>query len=118
MRLNYREIEQYESPERLIRDHVIRGEIVRAYTLVDEFLNALLCNHFSAEWDALIASRGIREPIAFFCYFLKSCSELSGHSKARDESQLMTARLVRCNFDPHRPSLKELAGKRYTSIWS
>lgn len=51
LRLNYREIEEYEPPERiprlrLARDHLIRGEIVMAYTLVDEFLNAILCNHF------------------------------------------------------------------------
>ncbi len=51
LRLNYREIEAYEPEERLprlkiVRDHLIRGEIVMAYTLVDEFLNAILCSHF------------------------------------------------------------------------
>lgn len=51
LRLNYREIKQCDSSERLprlqvIRDHIIRGEIVLAYTFVDECLNALLCNHF------------------------------------------------------------------------
>ena len=49
--MNYREIEEYDPEERrprvnLIRDHLVRGEIVLAYTLVDEFLNAILCNHF------------------------------------------------------------------------
>jgi hypothetical protein len=51
LRMNYREIEKYEPAERtprlkLVRDHLVRGEIVLAYTLVDEFLNAILCNHF------------------------------------------------------------------------
>lgn len=51
MRLNYREIAKYESDERLprlrlVRDHLVRGEIVLAYTLIDEFLNAILCDHF------------------------------------------------------------------------
>ncbi len=51
LRLNYREIEEYDPAERttrlnLVRHQLIRGEIVMAYTLVDEFLNAILCNHF------------------------------------------------------------------------
>lgn len=51
LRLNYREIGEYESAERfprlkLVRDHLVRGEIVLAYTLIDEFLNAILCDHF------------------------------------------------------------------------
>lgn len=51
LRMNYREIERYEPAERtprlkLVRDHLVRGEIVLAYTLVDEFLNVILCNHF------------------------------------------------------------------------
>lgn len=51
LRMNYREIEKYEPAERtprlkLVRDHLVRGEIVLAYTLVDEFLNAILCDHF------------------------------------------------------------------------
>lgn len=41
MRMNYREIERYEPAERtprlkLVRDYLVRGEIVLAYTLVDE----------------------------------------------------------------------------------
>jgi hypothetical protein len=51
LRMNYREIEEYEPAERtprlrLVRDHLVRGEIVLAYTLIDEFLNALLVDHF------------------------------------------------------------------------
>jgi len=51
LRMNYREIEDYEPEERLTRlklarDHLVRGEIVMSYTLVDEFLNAILCAHF------------------------------------------------------------------------
>jgi hypothetical protein len=51
LRLNYREIQEYEreswSPRlKLIRDHLIRGEIVLEYTFVDEFLNSILCDHF------------------------------------------------------------------------
>lgn len=51
LRMNYREIKDYEPAERtprlkLIRDHLIRGEIVLAYTFIDENLNAILCHHF------------------------------------------------------------------------
>jgi len=51
LRMNHREIESCRPSERtaglnLIRDHLVRGEIVRSYTLVDEFLNVILCNHF------------------------------------------------------------------------
>ena len=51
LRMNYREIGQYEPAERtprlkLVRDHLVRGEIVLANTLLDEFLNVILCDHF------------------------------------------------------------------------
>jgi hypothetical protein len=51
LRLNYREIHQYDPEERaprlkLTADHFVRGEIVLAYTLIDEFLSAILCHHF------------------------------------------------------------------------
>lgn len=51
LRLNYREIKNYEPAKRtprlrLIQDHLIRGEIVLAYAFTDEHLNAILCNHF------------------------------------------------------------------------
>lgn len=51
LRMNYREIERYEPAERTprlkpVRDHLVRGQIVIAYTLVDEFLNVILCDHF------------------------------------------------------------------------
>jgi len=51
LRLNHREIANYEPAERtprlqLTRDHLVRGEIVRAYTFVDEMLNVILCEHF------------------------------------------------------------------------
>lgn len=51
LRMNYREIESYEPDQRtprlnLIRDHLVRGEIVLAYTYVDENMNAILSAHF------------------------------------------------------------------------
>ena len=51
LRLDYRAIQRYKPHERtprlkLVRDHLVRGEIVLAYTLIDEFLNVILCNHF------------------------------------------------------------------------
>jgi hypothetical protein len=49
--MNYREISECEPAERtprlkLVRDHLVRGEIVLGYTFIDECLNALLCDHF------------------------------------------------------------------------
>lgn len=51
LRINYREIVEYEPDERAprlrkVRDHVVRGEIVLSYALIDEFLNLILCKHF------------------------------------------------------------------------
>lgn len=51
LRMNYREIEEYEPAERtprlkLVRDHIVRGEIVLAYTFIDESLNGILCRQF------------------------------------------------------------------------
>lgn len=51
LRMNYREIKDYEPAERtprlkLTRDFLIRGEIVLAYTFIDENLNVILCHHF------------------------------------------------------------------------
>lgn len=51
LRLNYREIKGYDPAIRttrleVIREHLIRGEIVLAYTFIDENLNIILCNHF------------------------------------------------------------------------
>jgi hypothetical protein len=49
--LDFYDIERYEPGARtalleLAKDHIIRGEVVRSYTLVDEFLNAGGCNYF------------------------------------------------------------------------
>ena len=51
LRLNYREIRTYEKESwtprlKRVRDHFIRGEVILEYTLVDEFLNNILCHHF------------------------------------------------------------------------
>jgi hypothetical protein len=51
LRMNYREIIEYEPAERtprlnLVRDHQVRGEIVLAYTFIDEHLNVILRHHF------------------------------------------------------------------------
>jgi hypothetical protein len=51
LHLNYREIREYEPESRTVRleqvkRHFVRGEVVLQYTLVDEFLNNMLCHHF------------------------------------------------------------------------
>ena len=51
LHLNYREIQEYERESRttrleLVKRHFIRGEVVLQYTLVDEFLNNILCRYF------------------------------------------------------------------------
>jgi len=51
LHLNYREIREYDRDSRstrleLIKRHFIRGDIVIQYTLMDEFLSAMLCHHF------------------------------------------------------------------------
>ena len=49
--LNYKQILDYERPARthllrLMLDHLIRGDIIRHYTLIDEHLNVELCAYF------------------------------------------------------------------------
>lgn len=49
--LDYREIRDYEEAARTlhlerIKRHLIRGEVVGEYTLIDEFLNNRLCRYF------------------------------------------------------------------------
>jgi len=49
--LDYREIGDYEEAARTpqlerIKRHLIRGEVVGEYTLIDEFLNNRLCHYF------------------------------------------------------------------------
>lgn len=51
LRLDYRNIQGYERESRTprlehVRRHFVRGEVVLQYTLVDEFLNNILCHHF------------------------------------------------------------------------
>lgn len=51
LRLNYREIETYKRSIRLprlklVKDNFVRGEIILAYTFIDECLSNFLCQHF------------------------------------------------------------------------
>jgi hypothetical protein len=79
LRVNYREIGEYEPGDRLtrlklVRDHLIRGEIVMGYTLVDEFLNAILCGHFFGQKSSHIRLWKTKRFKNFNYFFLEKLS--------------------------------------------
>lgn len=88
LRINYREIIEYEPDERTprllkTRDHIVRGEIVLSYALIDEFLNFILCRHFFGRKSSLQKLWKTKRFKTFNYFFLEKLSLMEKLSYVR-----------------------------------
>lgn len=79
LRLDYREIQKYERESwtpRLehVKRHFVRGEVVLQYTLIDEYLNNILCHHFFGRKVSFIKLWKTKRFRTFNYFFLEKLS--------------------------------------------
>jgi len=90
LRLNYREIRAYERESwtpRLehIRRHFVRSEVILQYTLIDEFLNNILCRHFFGQRQTFVRLWKTKRFRDFNYFFIEKLSLMESW-RSRDQA--------------------------------